>query len=758
MKKLYLFMASLLAFGSLQAQTFPTGGATPEDAPAYYIQSTRSHGNYAQARDGQSLGLTSDFLSDESCLFKFVNTEGGTADRPTFKIYCVSLNTYVNEADADNQTADVTAATTWYLTKGTTIQANMPQESFVISKENTESSPWNDYGDHVGYWSPTSGDGSFWYIKSVDDIFNDYVSNGEALNTELTTAINRNYAFLRTDAATQQAELQKCLAMPGSTDAEKVAKIKALKDFNEAFNAGAEVSTPNDGLYRLVCTDTSGNRSGNEVMGAGVAHYAFTWQGETASRTIWNITFDTENGTCTLQNNLTKEYLHGATWGGQMTMQTDSHSFKFAAATGSVGKVTFGNDDDHSFIHMQGDGNVVGWAQGDGPSQWYVVPVTADEAESEAVAAAEQTLANAEVNNAVSSVAGMLGVSASSAKLATSLNDYLDGTEAIYGGLYKEADGNIYRIKAVQLGNDNGLRAMAFDKDGDTDDLLFFDLYDAKNLNQLWKLEQSGNGFKLLNLNKGMYAGEINRDAGVKTSLADEGGIFGIRLNNADQKEIRLMNGNKGLNCETGESITKYFVNNWDAGSSGIMNLELVESVGINLNNGGDGKHYATAYLPFAVSGVTGAKAYTAEAPADGKMQLTEASNGVAANTGIVLIGDAAGAATLTIGEGTATESALQGTTVAKTVEANSVLTLGKSGENVGFFTYTGTGLRANSAYLEAATGATELVFSFGDDTDAVESIEAATVKGSKVFDLSGRRVSKAGKGIYIVNGKKVIK
>ncbi len=42
-------------------------------------------------------------------------------------------------------------------------------------------------------------------------------------------------------------------------------------------------------------------------------------------------------------------------------------------------------------------------------------------------------------------------------------------------------------------------------------------------------------------------------------------------------------------------------------------------------------------------------------------------------------------------------------------------------------------------------------------DPNAVEGIEAAGANDNVYYDLAGRRVKNPGKGIYIVNGKKVI-
>jgi hypothetical protein len=67
----------------------------------------------------------------------------------------------------------------------------------------------------------------------------------------------------------------------------------------------------------------------------------------------------------------------------------------------------------------------------------------------------------------------------------------------------------------------------------------------------------------------------------------------------------------------------------------------------------------------------------------------------------------------------------------------------------------------AGKAYLPASAvpaGARFLSFDFGTET-AIESIEGAeNAANAVIYDLSGRRVQKVQKGLYIVNGVKVIK
>lgn len=69
----------------------------------------------------------------------------------------------------------------------------------------------------------------------------------------------------------------------------------------------------------------------------------------------------------------------------------------------------------------------------------------------------------------------------------------------------------------------------------------------------------------------------------------------------------------------------------------------------------------------------------------------------------------------------------------------------------------------AHKAYLKIPTSEFEGTqpvrgFAFKGTTTGVESVESSNNAPQAIYDLTGRRVSKAEKGIYIINGKKVIK
>ncbi len=108
----------------------------------------------------------------------------------------------------------------------------------------------------------------------------------------------------------------------------------------------------------------------------------------------------------------------------------------------------------------------------------------------------------------------------------------------------------------------------------------------------------------------------------------------------------------------------------------------------------------------------------------------------------------------------------LEGTVFDANIAANAYV-LSAQGEPavVGFYKAKlnleeGTKFKNNAfkAYLPVVSEARFFVFDFGGTETAIEGIEAENTADAVVYDLAGRRVQKAQKGLYIVNGKKVVK
>lgn len=201
-----------------------------------------------------------------------------------------------------------------------------------------------------------------------------------------------------------------------------------------------------------------------------------------------------------------------------------------------------------------------------------------------------------------------------------------------------------------------------------------------------------------------------------------------------------------------------------DEGSAIVLSNTLPA---INLNES-DGKHYATYYLPFAAKAPEGVKAY-AGTVSNGSVKLTEYANGVIpANTGVLLVSDNATSATFTLANDadvTPIDNDLKG------VNALTELTNVKNSEQVcifstkdgvaGFYKPNSniTSLAANKAYVMAPDTEGALALNFGGNVTGINSVSdnAAMPNNVVIYDLAGRRVSHAVKGVYVVNGKKII-
>ena len=279
-------------------------------------------------------------------------------------------------------------------------------------------------------------------------------------------------------------------------------------------------------------------------------------------------------------------------------------------------------------------------------------------------------------------------------------------------------------------------------------------------------------GVKLYNVNAQAYLGAlvdpVQEPVTPMTADLTQGGLYSISVNTSGSVEgFVLRDGNNGrMNLESNGGIDK-----WE-GQPGYYNqvtwtIDPATEIEVALNTLGS-KSYATTYLPFGVSAVKDAKAYSAATPADGQTVMTEVTS-FAKETGVLLVSDeaadkAADKAVLTIGdvEGATNTSALKGTLLAKDITGAQAkyLVFGKNKANeteVGFFEPTATTIPANRAFFADAEGSA-IALNFGNVT-AVNNVVAGNANANAlIFDLTGRRVVKAVKGgLYIQNGKKYI-
>ena len=262
------------------------------------------------------------------------------------------------------------------------------------------------------------------------------------------------------------------------------------------------------------------------------------------------------------------------------------------------------------------------------------------------------------------------------------------------------------------------------------------------------------NDNKLLAYETGYYLENISNFAGYKGITNGTSIQFSEAANSAAGCYNVKFNGNRFLH--TNVSGSNYYT---DAGGSAPndgfnFQMEYVESLPLSVGAAG----YATLIAPVALEIPAGVEVYTA-AFEDGKAKLTSISDVIPANVGVV-VKAAQGTYNfkITTTENVAT-SALNGVPNTANVASESaafILANGKHG--VGFYKLSSAnrtihGFRA--FYTAPAEAQAVSAFLLENNVTGIEEIETSADK-APIYDLSGRRVAKAEKGVYIQNGRKI--
>lgn len=209
--------------------------------------------------------------------------------------------------------------------------------------------------------------------------------------------------------------------------------------------------------------------------------------------------------------------------------------------------------------------------------------------------------------------------------------------------------------------------------------------------------------------------------------------------------------------------------------------VQLSDIYPVSLKAVGDA-NYATLYLPFDVKTDADTKAYYIPTVTSGYAYLREVTdNEIPARTAVILINETSTAATFTVANDleqqvSESDNHLKGTLSAMNLDlgdATPYYSLGKKNDAIGFYKFDKNGtttitLGANKAYLDTtAPGGSVKGFTLAFDTEtSITETTQKTKTAEGVFDLSGRRISVSSassvssvlpKGIYIVNGRKVV-
>ena len=281
----------------------------------------------------------------------------------------------------------------------------------------------------------------------------------------------------------------------------------------------------------------------------------------------------------------------------------------------------------------------------------------------------------------------------------------------------------------------------------------------VKNANQLFTFLPTGNDkeYYLYNGNFQYMLGPLgaNETEPIVTTDNAAAGKWKIESTTTGLSSIICQNntgGHTGLHLAGDNTRLVPWTNNAEAS---LWYIEPVDEFALTINE------YAAVCMPFAMRLPEGVIAYTAGAPqtTDGVeyIPLTECGTGViAANTPVVLTAEN-GTYYIGVGgeaEALEAENQLKGVLKAASVSGSNIYTL-KNGEFAKRTGSSGT-ITANTAYYTADSNAATLTMKKGEET-GIEEVKGESGKVKGIYDLQGRKVEKPTKGIYIIDGKKVL-
>ena len=193
--------------------------------------------------------------------------------------------------------------------------------------------------------------------------------------------------------------------------------------------------------------------------------------------------------------------------------------------------------------------------------------------------------------------------------------------------------------------------------------------------------------------------------------------------------------------------------------------FEEIPAVDLTANEGATGEYWATFYSNasnFKASAGTQVFAVNLTGTA---ITMTEITDGIVNSGQGVVLKSTAASITMTpnasASAGDYSTNSLTGTMTNITNPGNAYVLNYKDATGAGFYKLSSGGtIGANKAYLTYSGGGSSAPSFFGFDGNTT-GIDATLVNSEKVnsvvYDLQGRRVAQPTKGLYIVNGKKVV-
>jgi hypothetical protein len=190
--------------------------------------------------------------------------------------------------------------------------------------------------------------------------------------------------------------------------------------------------------------------------------------------------------------------------------------------------------------------------------------------------------------------------------------------------------------------------------------------------------------------------------------------------------------------------------------TSGIKKVTEISAVSVPVSISAAGYATYCSGYPLDFTDITDLTAYTATKVVDG-VQFNKVTGKVPANTGLLVSGETTNVPVCASAD--PVENLLVGVTTETVKAAGTVFVLMNGSKGIGFYKNANDfTLRANSAYLPAEEVAGARAFiGFDDETTGIAEMNTQKEDAKRMFDLQGRKVTKASKGLYIVDGRKVV-
>ena len=318
------------------------------------------------------------------------------------------------------------------------------------------------------------------------------------------------------------------------------------------------------------------------------------------------------------------------------------------------------------------------------------------------------------------------------------------------------------------VNNDGKYLAWKGGKEGGNSNKGYVDAYDYVEKSKIGNDSIAYSDWALLTIQKMIVTDKVS---GPQADLCGYMTIKGRRINTTSANYFVIK-----ADGSLDQTSAPFFKTNNDTRFSSAFLIEEVPYANVvslkDASSLESGKNIATFSAPFPTVVPANTTAYTVETTSGTnvtKVALQEAvteGNAIPANQGVILIGTATGNVTMlprtteTIAEISSNGLSNSPGAAGDVNDGNAYVLANKSSEGWAFYkvsTAATSQLPMNKAYLQLTAASETIRFDFGNAT-GIDNIDADNKAESKIYDLSGRAVKTMSKGLYIVDGKKVIK